>query len=176
MQREINYRRRKGPIYAIELQAGRDGSLRGLRAVLKDLRRYGLRCTHVTEILPSPRGARRQETRQTRAPTRERSKTVDMRKYRGEHFVKVADVRDGPIQERIVAVREGKYEKPDLVFLSGNILSLNVTNNEILSRAFGDNSDNWLDREIELYLGEIDYQGKPQEAVKARPLDEKIPF
>jgi hypothetical protein len=99
---------------------------------------------------------------------------MDMRKFSGEHFVKVADVRDGPIRETIAAVRMGKWDKPDLVFMSGDILSLNVTNTGILRRAYGDDSDGWLDKHVELFLGEIEYQNKPQEAVTVRPVSPAI--
>jgi hypothetical protein len=99
---------------------------------------------------------------------------MDMRKYRGSHFLKVEDVRDGPIRETIAGDRMGKYDKPDLIFVSGNILSLNVTNTAILCRAFGDESSGWIDKDVELFLGEGEYQGKMQEMVQVRPLSPTI--
>jgi hypothetical protein len=62
---------------------------------------------------------------------------MDMRKYSGEHFVKVDDVKDGPIQGQIAVVKEGRFGKPDLALESGDVLSLNATNNQILMRAYG---------------------------------------
>ena len=53
---------------------------------------------------------------------------MDMRKYSGEHFVKVDDVKDGPIKGQIAVVKEGKWDKPNIVFESGDVLSLNATN------------------------------------------------
>jgi hypothetical protein len=38
---------------------------------------------------------------------------------------------------------------------------VNATNNRILMRAYGRNSDDWVGKEIELYLGEIEFQGTP---------------
>ena len=38
---------------------------------------------------------------------------MDMRKYSGATFIKVDDVRNGPLPMQIAAVREGKYEKAD---------------------------------------------------------------
>ena len=38
----------------------------------------------------------------------------------------------------------------------------------------GDDSGGWIDRDIELFHGEIEYQGKMQEAVKVRPLSPSI--
>src|SRR5207237_1442233 len=95
---------------------------------------------------------------------------MDMRKFSGERFIKLVDVAEGPIPERIADVREGKYGKPDLIFASGDILSLNATNNDILRRAFGDDSDAWLDKDVELYQGEIKYQGNMQDAVMVKPI------
>jgi hypothetical protein len=111
---------------------------------------------------------------------------MDMRKYSGQHFFKVADVRGGPLRMRIAGVREGKFEKPDLIFTSGDVLSLNSTNNQAPMRAYGRDSDSWIEKEVELFLGEIEYQGKPQEAVLVRPvtpaekkagdMDDEVPF
>jgi hypothetical protein len=95
---------------------------------------------------------------------------MDMRKFSGEHFIKVDDVRDGPLNQVIAAVKIGKYGKPDLIFESGDLLSLNATNNSVLVRAYGPNSDDWIGKELELFHGEIEYQGKMQEAVLVRPI------
>ena len=95
---------------------------------------------------------------------------MDMCKFSGEHFIKVDDVRDGPLLEMIAAVNLGKYDKPNLVFETGDLLSLNATNNSILVRAYGPNSDDWIGKKIELFHGEVKYQGKKQEAVLVRPI------
>jgi hypothetical protein len=42
-----------------------------------------------------------------------------MRKYSGASFLKINDVRDGPLQETIPGVKSGKYDKANLVFESG---------------------------------------------------------
>jgi hypothetical protein len=95
---------------------------------------------------------------------------MDMKKFAGEHFIKVDDVRDGPIQGQIAVVREGKYGKPDLIFESGDVLSLNATNTQTLIRAYGTNSDYWVAKQVEMFLGEIKYQGSDHEAVLVRPI------
>lgn len=95
---------------------------------------------------------------------------MDMRKFSGEHFIKVADVEDDPIRAVIAVVKMGKYDKPDLVFESGDVLSLNATNNQTLVRAYGANSDDWIGKEVQLLLGEIEYQGRMQKAVKVKPI------
>jgi hypothetical protein len=99
---------------------------------------------------------------------------MDMKKYSGEHFVKVADVKDGPIQGQIAVVKEGKFGKPDLVLESGDVLSLNATNNQILMRAYGPNSDDWIGKMIEMFLGTIQYNGADQQAVLVRPVSPPI--
>ena len=48
--------------------------------------------------------------------------------------------------------------------------SVNATNNSVLVRAYGPNSDDWIGKELELFHGEIEYQGKMQEAVLVRPI------
>ncbi len=95
---------------------------------------------------------------------------MDMRKFSGEHFVKVDDVRDGAIQGQIAVVRQGKYDKPDLVFESGDVLSLNSTNTQTLIRTYGTDSEYWIAKQIEMFLGEIKYQGSDHEAVLVRPI------
>jgi hypothetical protein len=99
---------------------------------------------------------------------------MDMRKYSGETFIKVDDVRNGPVRVQIAVVKEGKYDKANLVFESGEVLGLNSTNNRTLIRAYGPNSDDWIGKEIELYLGEIEYQGSMQAAVLVRPISPSI--
>jgi hypothetical protein len=93
-----------------------------------------------------------------------------MKKFAGEHFIKVDDVRDGSIQGQIAVVREGKYDKPDLVFESGDVLSLNATNTQTLIRAYGTDSDCWVAKQVEMFLGEIKYQGSDHEVVLVRPI------
>lgn len=99
---------------------------------------------------------------------------MDMRKYSGEQFVKVNDVRDGPIQGQIAVVKDGKWDKPNIVLASGDVLSLNATNVRILARAYGNESDHWIGKMIELFLGSIQYQGSDQEAVLVRPVSPPV--
>ena len=96
--------------------------------------------------------------------------TIDMRKYGGEYYLTIADVRDRPLRMKIVDVREGKYDKPDLIFETGDALSLNATNRRVLMRAYGPTSDTWISKDIELVLGETEFQGKPQESVLTKPV------
>jgi hypothetical protein len=93
-----------------------------------------------------------------------------MRKFNGESFLKVSDVRDEPLRETIANVKVGKFDKPNLVFETGELLSLNATNNHTLIRAYGPNSDDWTGKEVELYAGEIEFEKKPVDAILVRPI------
>jgi hypothetical protein len=100
---------------------------------------------------------------------------MDMSPYSGAAFLKVGDVKvNGPMRVVIADAQVGKYGKPDLTFDDGTKLSLNATNNRTLCRAYGTESDDWIGKEIELTLGEIEYQGKPQEAVIVNPISPPI--
>jgi hypothetical protein len=90
-------------------------------------------------------------------------------------FWKVDQVKaSGPIRERIISVSEGQYGKPNVAFDDGSQLSLNATNCRTLARAYGFESGDWIDKEVELTLGEIQYQGKPQEAILVNPISPPI--
>jgi hypothetical protein len=91
---------------------------------------------------------------------------MDMKKFSGGHFIKVDDVRDGPIEGEIAFVKEGKWDKADLVFESGDLLSLNATNNKTLVRAYGRESDHWIGKQIEMFLGAIRYQGSDKQGCR----------
>lgn len=99
---------------------------------------------------------------------------MDMRKFSGPTFLKIDDVRDGALQLQIAAVKEGRFDKPDVVFETGETLSLNATNNKTLLRAYGPNSEGWVGKEVELTLGKVKFQGEPQEAVIVKPISPPI--
>jgi hypothetical protein len=100
---------------------------------------------------------------------------MDMSQYSGAAFLKVGDVKfNGPIRVVIADVVLGQYGKPDVSFHDGTKLSLNATNNKILCQAYGTEGDDWIGMEIELLLGVIEYQGKPQEAILVKPISPPI--
>ena len=100
---------------------------------------------------------------------------MHMGKYRGSVFLKVEDIRtSGPMRVRITGISEGRFGKPDLTFHDGTQLSLNATNCRVLARAYGMDSDDWLDKEVELEVGEIQYQGKPQDIILLKPISPPI--
>jgi hypothetical protein len=99
---------------------------------------------------------------------------MDMKKYATEHFIKVDDVRDGPIEDQIAVVKDGKYDKPNIVLESGDVLSLNATNRKKLIRAYGTESDLWIGKMIRLFVGMIEYQGSDHEAVLVEPISPTV--
>ena len=100
---------------------------------------------------------------------------IDMRKYGGGDYLAVDDVREGPLQNmKIDDVRDGRFDKPDLHFETGEILSLNATNRKILMRAYGPTSDGWIGKLVDLVLGETMYQAKPQESVIVQPVSPSL--
>ena len=99
---------------------------------------------------------------------------MDMREYIGATFIKVADVRDGPLRMQIAAIREGKFDKPDMMFESGEVLSLNATNTRILMRAYGQESADWIGKEIELAPGQTPFQGQLRDSVGVRPISPSV--
>ena len=100
---------------------------------------------------------------------------MEMSRYSGAAFLKIGDVKvNGPLRVVIADIVPGKYGKPDMSFSDGTQLSLNATNNRILCHAYGTEGDDWIGKEIELSLGEIEYQGQPQEAVLVKPISPPI--
>ena len=95
---------------------------------------------------------------------------MDMSTYVGNVFLKVEDIKaSGPIEVTITDVSEGRYGKPDLTFDDGSRFSLNTTNSRALARAYGTDSDDWVDKKITLTLGKIPYNGVPQDAIVVSP-------
>jgi hypothetical protein len=174
-------------------------AIRGLRAVLKIARRnFGLIAVDAYEREDAPdisnqiadafAGLRHDVRRRVRinselrtvagagggrnesAPGKE-SNPMDMSKYAGSKFLRVADVREhGPFKVKIVGVEIGEYDKPDITFDDGSRLSCNATNCGLLIRAYGAESDDWLNKQLELYVGEVDYKGQPTETILVKPI------
>src|SRR5262249_30072762 len=99
---------------------------------------------------------------------------MDMRKY-ATGFIKPDDVRDGPLQDRIVNVYESEeFQRPVLELASGNQFIVNNTNCAILNRAWGWKSEDWLEQDLEFLLGHYkDWRENPPkecETVVLHPL------
>jgi len=94
---------------------------------------------------------------------------MDLSKFLGSAFLKPVDL-DEPIRVTIVDVLIGKYDKPDLVLSDGSKLSCNTTNARVLARAYGTESNDWLNKEVELRRGSIEFNGKPQDTILITPI------
>jgi hypothetical protein len=97
---------------------------------------------------------------------------MDMRQYTAK-YIKPDQVRDGPIQTRIINVFESeRYGRPMLELETGSQFTLNDGNTNVLIQAWGHNSDDWIGQEIELALGTYkDWRSDPvveKETVKVR--------
>jgi hypothetical protein len=128
--------------------------IRALRAWLKiGLRTFGLRCVGIT-------------------PRKEEEKAMDARKYASK-YVKPDNVRDGPIQTRIVNVfEEERYGRLMLELETGSQFALNDGNTNVLIKAWGHDTDGWIGLELALELGTYqDWKTDPpteKETVKVR--------
>jgi hypothetical protein len=146
------------PVYVLMMRAepGVD-DIRALRAWLKiGLRTFGLRCEEIQE------GKQQRRTK------------MDARKYASK-YVKPDNVRDGPIQTRIINVfEEERYGRLMLELETGSQFALNDGNTNVLIKAWGHNTDDWIGQEIELLLGHYqDWKEDPpkeKETVKIRAI------
>jgi hypothetical protein len=99
---------------------------------------------------------------------------MDMRKYASK-YIRPDDVRDSPIQTRIVNAFEGElYGRPVLELETGSQFTLNEGNSNTLIKAWGYDSADWIGQEIELLLGTYtDWKSDPpteKETVKVRAI------
>jgi hypothetical protein len=145
--------------------------IRELRGILKVAgRRFGLRAIDVCKASRPPSAPVAEGKRVRRQET-----VMDMKKFCGSQFVKLADVEAGPIRGVIADIREGKFGRPDLEFDTGEKLSLNATNNRVLVKEYGTDSDLWIGKEIELFKGMVEFGGETQPAVLVKPISPSIP-
>ena len=91
--------------------------------------------------------------------------------YASAGFIKVDDLADGPEQKTIVAIGDGRYEKPVATFDDGRKLSLNGTNVSALIPVLGKNRKDWIGQRVELYVGTLRYNGNDNPAVLVRALN-----
>jgi hypothetical protein len=95
---------------------------------------------------------------------------LNLKQYAGQHFIKPDDVREHPLRRKIAGIVEGKFKKPDLTFENGDVLSLNGTNVNNLRKKYGDDSEALIGKVVELYLGQLKYNGVLNDAVLIKPL------
>jgi hypothetical protein len=141
-------------VLTVRAEPGVD-AIRALRAWLKrGLRDFGLRCVGITP--------------------NEEEMTMDARKYASK-YVKPDNVRDGPIQTRIINCYEDeRYARLTLELETGSTFGLNESNTNALISAWGVETNDWIQQEIVLELGTYkDWKCDPpedKETVKVRAI------
>ena len=124
------------PVFVLRMQAEPGVEvIRSLRGWLKQgLREFGLRCVSIEEV------------------TKE-DEMVDMRKYTSG-LITPDEVRDGPIEARIVSVYiSEKHDVPVLELDTGDQFFVWPQNGKKLARAYGYNSDDWIGHQIRFEHG-----------------------
>jgi hypothetical protein len=99
---------------------------------------------------------------------------MDARKY-ASRYVKPDNVRDEPIQTRIVNVfEEERYGRLTLELETGSQFALNDGNTNTLIKAWGHDTDGWIGLELALELGSYqDWKTDPpteKETVRVRAI------
>ena len=115
--------------------------------------------------------------------------TMNPTQYAGARYIRVENLAGGPRRKIIANLELGQWDRPVLIFGDGSRLSLCATNVDRLIEGFGSTeSEDLIDKEIELYTGAVKVQGgekvivllrisrpPPSKSVK-EDLDDEIPF
>lgn len=91
-------------------------------------------------------------------------------------FIKPDTVASGPIRDFVSDCKPGRFDRPDLYLQGGGILGLNITNLRTLRSAWGPESDHWIGKEVELYLGTLKYNGTDNDSVLVRTISPATPW
>lgn len=95
---------------------------------------------------------------------------TDMSEYAGTSFVKLVDLqRDGPRKETIADCTPGNYG-PELIFASGDVISLNKNSIRALRKAYGDDARAWVDKDVRVYAGKVPYKDGETDAALVEPI------
>jgi hypothetical protein len=106
---------------------------------------------------------------------------VDVRKYAAGAYLKAADVEEagGTMTRQIINAEEteGKFgPKLDLWFLDGTKLSLSGKNVGELMRVYGTDSDDWLEKTVELHVEEFENRdGNTGKMIALTATDPEVP-
>jgi hypothetical protein len=99
---------------------------------------------------------------------------MDISDHLDTGFIKVGHLASGPRQVVIAEVRSGNYG-PDCEFQDGSVLTLNKTNIRALNDAWGRETDNWIGKLVELYIGQTEFQGQKRDSVLVRTISPATP-
>lgn len=99
------------------------------------------------------------------------------------NLLKAQDVTDAggemPLTIEKVEIKEfdadngGKERKPIIYFKEGKQMVCNKTNGNSIAELYGDETDNWLGKEITLVVRDVDFQGKSTPAIRVKNLNSK---
>lgn len=89
-------------------------------------------------------------------------------------WLSASDLQGHEVKVRITAIDVAEFDngnKPALMFAGKQKgLVLNRTNARKLAGAYGDDMDSWLNKEIIIYPDVVEFQGKPVDAIRCRPV------
>jgi hypothetical protein len=94
---------------------------------------------------------------------------MDISGHIGSGFIK-AEHLNGPERHVIANVADGKFDRPDMELQDGRVLGLNATNMRTMAAAWGNETNDWIGKEIELYAGKTMYQGQERDSVLVRTI------
>jgi hypothetical protein len=92
----------------------------------------------------------------------------------GGDSLKAADLNGKEHTVIIESVEEREFDgKPKYVVRfqgAKKALICNATNAKRIAFGHGDDTDGWIGKKIQLYVDLVDFQGKPVEAIRVRPI------
>ncbi len=99
------------------------------------------------------------------------------------NLLKAQDVTDAggemPLTIEKVELKEfdtdngGKERKPIIHFKEGKQMVCNKTNGNAIAELYGDETDNWIGKELTLIVRDVDFQGKSTPAIRVKSLNSK---
>jgi hypothetical protein len=101
---------------------------------------------------------------------------ANMRKYAGSSYITLDDVADHSIKATIIEVTQGSFDKPVLLLDDGRRFSINATNCKTLIAAYGEESDDWIDKEVEIGAGKVKFQDRLQPSAVLKAITAPTPF
>ena len=99
---------------------------------------------------------------------------MEMRKYSGTAFLKVGDVKVEAAPRCDRRCTEGKFGRPDRGVQRRHQVVAQRHQQSYAGHSYGGESDDWINKEIELSLGEVEYDGQLQETVVVKPISPPI--
>jgi hypothetical protein len=112
---------------------------------------------------------------------------MDVSKYLGQRFIKLAQLENRPIEGPIAGIAEGDYGL-NLTLENGVTISLNKTSVGNLADAWGAESEHWITKKVRVFAGDIPFQGgfkrgvvvvplsPPNPPADGKPFDDEIPW